>query len=102
MFEVVFDLKMGQVFKNGSSKICRRQPLKNFNGYWLLKVDRSPSVFLTGCLPQILLGPVLNKLSQISLITPRMNGASQTEVRHIWIRYWNTLTSPCKSATTLT
>ena len=26
-----------KVFKNGSSKICGRQPLKNFKGYGLLK-----------------------------------------------------------------
>ena len=36
-----------KVFKNGSSKICRRQPLK-------------------GCLPQILLGPFLNTYSYLS------------------------------------
>ena len=33
-----------KVFKNGPSKICGRQPLK----------------FFKGCLPQILLGPLLN------------------------------------------
>ena len=41
--------KWDKVFKNGPSKICGRQPLKK----------------LKGCLPQILLGPFLNTLSQI-------------------------------------
>ena len=49
--------KWDKVFKNGPSKICGRQPLKN------------PFKFFKGCLPQILLGPFLNTLSQISLFT---------------------------------
>ena len=46
--------KWDKVFKNGPIKICGRQPLKNFKGY-------------KGGLPQILLGPFLNTLSQIIL-----------------------------------
>ena len=42
-----------KVFKNGPSKICGRQPLKKLKG------------FFKGCLPQILLGPFLNTLSQL-------------------------------------
>ena len=49
---------MGQVFKNGSSKICGRQPLKNLK---FLK-------FFKGCVSQILLGPLLNTLSQMRII----------------------------------
>ena len=45
-----------KVFKNGPSKICGRQSLKNLKGYGLLK-------FFKGCRPQILLGPFLNSLS---------------------------------------
>ena len=37
-----------KVFKNGPSRICGRQPLKNLKGYGLLfKIFK-------GCLPQIL------------------------------------------------
>ena len=43
---------MGQIFKSGPNKICERQRLKKLKGY-LFK-------FLKGCLPQILLGPLLN------------------------------------------
>ena len=35
-----------QVFKNGSRKICGRQPLINFKGYGLPKADHMPSNFL--------------------------------------------------------
>ena len=28
------DMKWAKVFKNGPSKICGRQPLKNLKGYW--------------------------------------------------------------------
>ena len=41
-------MKWDKVFKNGTSKICGRKPLENL-----------------GCLPQVLLGPFLNTLSQI-------------------------------------
>ena len=43
-----------KLFKNGPSKIYRRQPLKNLKGY--------PYKFFKGCLPQILLDPFLNTL----------------------------------------
>ena len=34
-----------KVFKNGPSKICGRQPLKNFKRYDLPKADHIPSIF---------------------------------------------------------
>ena len=48
---------MEQIFKNGPSKTCGRQPLKNLKEYGLLKQS------FKGCLPQILLDPFLNTLS---------------------------------------
>ena len=45
-----------KVFKNGPSKICGRQPLRNLKWYGLLK----------GCLLQIILDPFLNTLLHIS------------------------------------
>ena len=51
-----------KVFKSGPSKICRRQPLKNLKDMVCLS---RPYLFkfFKGCLPQILLGPLLNTLS---------------------------------------
>ena len=56
-----------KVFKNGSSKIFGRQPLKNLQWYGL------PSrpyyfKFFKGCLPQILLGSFLNTLTHFILL----------------------------------
>ena len=48
-----------KVFKNGPSKVCGSQPLKDLKGY--------PFKFFKGCLPQILFGPFLNALSHISI-----------------------------------
>ena len=50
----------GQVLKNGRTKICGKQPLKIWS-------DNRPYYFnfFKGCLPQILLGPFWNTLSQI-------------------------------------
>ena len=59
--EECIDNQMGKVFKNGPSKICRRQPLK----IWSDKVCLSK--FFKGCLPQILLSLFLNTLPQIIL-----------------------------------
>ena len=53
---------MRQVVKNGPIKICRRQPLKKLKKYGLLTY---PFKFSKGSLPQILLGPFLNTLSQM-------------------------------------
>ena len=50
-----------KVFKNGPSKICGRQPLKNLKGHGLYK--QITLRMFKGCLPQILLGPFLNALS---------------------------------------
>ena len=49
-----------KVFKNGPSKICGRQPLKNLKCYGLHYLT-----FFKGCLPQILLSPFLNTMTQI-------------------------------------
>ena len=49
-------VKWDNVLKDGPSKICGRQPLRNLK--WKFK-------FFKGCLPQILLGPLLNILSQM-------------------------------------
>ena len=66
-----------KVFKNGPSKICGRQPLKNLKVYGLLKqtislqADHIPSSrpypfkCFKGCLPQILLSPFLNTWTYI-------------------------------------
>ena len=43
---IVIDIKREKVFKNGPSKICGRQPLKNLKGYDLLKADHAHSIFL--------------------------------------------------------
>ena len=53
-----------KAFKNGPSKICGRQPLKNLLVYGLFK-QPYPFKFFKGCLPQILLGLLLNTLSYI-------------------------------------
>ena len=53
--------KWFKVFKNGPSKICGRQPLKNLKWPYQFK-------FFKGCLPQVLLGPFLNTLTQMKLL----------------------------------
>ena len=50
-----------KVFKSRPSKICGRQPLKNLKGYGLLS-RLYPFKSFKGCLPQILLGLLLNTL----------------------------------------
>ena len=40
----------GKGFKNGPSKICARQPLKNLMGYGLLQADNTSSDFLKAVL----------------------------------------------------
>ena len=52
----------GKVFKSGPSKICRRQPLKNFKVYGLLSRLYILKLF-KDCLPQSLLSSLLNTLS---------------------------------------
>ena len=64
----VFQLKKWvKVFKNGPRKIYRRQPLKNLKGYGLLGRPYYFK-FLKECLPQILLGPFWNTLTQIRIV----------------------------------
>ena len=55
-----------KAFKSGLSKICGRQPALG---------KPYPFKFLKGCcLPQILLGPFLNTLSQLTLTLKRLRG----------------------------
>ena len=51
-------------FKNGPSKICGRHS-KKFEGIW--SAADQIFKFLKGCLPQLLLGPLLNTLSHMFL-----------------------------------
>ena len=58
-----------KVFKNGQSKIFRRQPLKNLTQYGLLYQIR----FFKGCLPKISLVPFSNALTHMSFLNfPRV------------------------------
>ena len=54
-FQTVLYHILDKVFKNGPSKVCGRQPLKNLNHF----------KFFKGCLRHILLGPFLNTLSHV-------------------------------------
>ena len=56
-----------KVFKSGPYKICGKQPLKYLKGYGMLK--QTNSKFFKGCLRQILLGPLLNTLSHLSMLS---------------------------------
>ena len=61
IFSSINTIIWDKAFKNGSSKICGRQPLKNLKGM------ASLSKFFKGCLPQILFGPLLNTLTRMML-----------------------------------
>ena len=61
-----------KLFKNGSSKLCRWQPLNNLKGNDLVKQTISIQ-FFKGCLPQILLGPFFNTLSHLILLDSLMS-----------------------------
>ena len=52
--------KGDKVFKGGLSKFCGKRPLKNLKQTISLQ-------FFKGCLPQNLLSPLLNTLSQVRL-----------------------------------
>ena len=56
-----------KVFKNGPSKICGRQPLKNLKEYDLLSRPYSFKFFIRG-LPHVLLGPFLDTLSHLTVL----------------------------------
>ena len=69
-----------KVFRNGRSKICGRQPLKNLKWYgpYLFK-------FFKGCLTQVLLGPFWNTLSHIWLCKKlRANSQKQNYILREW------------------
>ena len=55
-----------KVLKSGLCKFCGRQPLKNLKGYGLLSRPY-PFKYFKGCLPQNLLGPLLNTSSHMFL-----------------------------------
>ena len=55
-----------KVFRDGPSKTCGRQPLKNWKGHGLLKQTIHLHIFLD-CLSQILLSLFLNTLPHIAL-----------------------------------
>ena len=59
-------LTWNKVFKSGPSKIYGRQPLKNLKGYMVCLSKLHPFKFVKGCVPQILLGPLLNTWTHIS------------------------------------
>ena len=64
-----------KVFKNGSSKIYGKQPLKKFK-----PVGSVPYYFKSfkGCLPQILLGPFLKSFSHLGTY-PKLSQMSMME-----------------------
>ena len=62
-------------FKNGPSKTCGRQHVKNLKLYGLPRQTISPQ-FFRACLLQILLGLFLNALSHISFFPKFMNYCS--------------------------
>ena len=64
--ETIQDIWDNVKFVNGHSKICGRQPLKNFKSYDLVKQIISLQIF-NGCFPQILFGPFLNTLPHITM-----------------------------------
>ena len=53
-----------KVFKNGPNNICGEQPLKTWSEMVFLSRPYHFK-FFTGCLPQILLGPFMNTLTQL-------------------------------------
>ena len=57
--QICIYIKWVMVFKNGPSKICGREPLKNWSDMVCLSRPYHFKIF-KGCLPQILLGPFLN------------------------------------------
>ena len=73
-----------KLFKDGQSKICGRQPLKNFEGVWSALGIPYPFKFFKGCLPQILLGPFLNPLPHLIMTDLRSS-------QNGWLERWNQL-----------
>ena len=64
---VSLTVKWAKVFKNGERKICRRQLLK-YLSYMVCLIRPYHLQFCKGCLPQILLGPFLNILTQMKVL----------------------------------
>ena len=87
-----------KVFKDGPSKICRRQSVKNLKWYDMVYPSRPYHFkFFKGYLPQILLCPFLNTLTQLLLKTTTLltispsNSASMpifTPINHWAIQVW--------------
>ena len=68
-----------KVFKNGPSKVCGRQPLKNLR--WKQTISLQ---ILKGYLSQILLGPFLNTLTHIMNRNSHCNGLLCCRCAHIF------------------
>ena len=66
-----------KLFKNGPSKICGRQPLKNLK----------PSKYFKGCLPHILISPFLNTLIHMSIPPGSIRGTENGPLP--WNELWN-------------
>ena len=79
-----------KILKNGPSKICGRQPLKNLKEYGLL-----PFNFFKGCLPQILFGPFLYTLSHMCFVffNIRSSGTFVLFIYSILVRLWTSAES---------
>ena len=75
--------KWDKEFKNGPSKICGRQPLK----IWKIWYEQTISLqFFKDCVLQNLLGPFLNTLSQMLIITG-LTAYSQYHLRYSRFNY---------------
>ena len=75
------------VFKNGPSKICPRQPLKNSKSYGLLR--QTISLFFKGCVWQILLGSFLNTLTHICITKQLIHKLVLVGLRNFSFSVWD-------------
>ena len=82
-WEIVFIKLVKVVCKNRPSKICGWQPLKKLKWYGLPKQTISLHFkFFKDCLPQILLGPFLNTLTQVIICI------SKSAIKTLATSYW--------------
>ena len=91
LFKAAYFLPL-KVFKNGPSKICGSQPFKIWRDMFCLSRPYTFK-FFKGCLPQILLGPLLNTLSQMLHDLARMSPYSAKGTEQIFVKiaptYWS-------------
>ena len=85
-----------KVFKNGSGKICGRQPLKNLKWYGLPKQIIFHLKFFKGCLPQILLDPFVQFFSFGTVFSFYLIRLICGRSQSIPIIFKNDGTLPCK------